>query len=235
MKKNVLEVLSEKHDDWIHMAMSLGICRDDAHELVSRMYINMYSYVKDVDRIMYSETEVNTFFVYSTIKNLFKTGYHLNGKTGGMFRNRFVRVANNSFWEQEDLLLINETDNVDEEDEYDVKLNIQDSLVRELNDETDALYNRDYTESFFDAAFGNVVDDIKGIVDKWGWYDKKMFKLHFANLYDSESKGMSMRDISRKTKITLKSVFLTLKACKLRIREELQEDYNKWKQSKKDT
>jgi hypothetical protein len=235
MEKNVLEVLAEKHDEWIYMALSLGVCKDDANELVSGMYLKLYDYVKSVDRIMYSETEVNTFYVYKTIQNLFKTGYHLNGKKGGMLRNKVVRVQDDYFYEKmEDEFIPFENSDSEYEEDASLYTQIQEVLNTESVTNTSDLADRGNTESFFDAAFGNVVEDVKCISDTWRWYDKKMFRLHFAELYDDEARGMSMRTIAKRTNISLKSVFLTLKACKLRVREEFQADYDKWKESKKE-
>jgi hypothetical protein len=37
------------------------------------MYVRLYKYVDDAEKIMYSETEVNTFFVYVTLRNMYAT------------------------------------------------------------------------------------------------------------------------------------------------------------------
>lgn len=67
----VLEVLAKRHTDWIRMAKSLGANTDVAEDLVQEMYLRLYDYVEDVERIMYNEKEVNTFFVYVTLRNLY--------------------------------------------------------------------------------------------------------------------------------------------------------------------
>ena len=43
----------------------------DANELVQEMYLRMYDYTKDVKRIMYNEKEINTFYIYITLRNLY--------------------------------------------------------------------------------------------------------------------------------------------------------------------
>jgi len=226
--RTVLEVLAPRHKEWVYMATSFGVNKSDGEELVSGMYLKLHDYVKDVERIMYSESEVNTFYVYKTIQNLFKSGYHTNGRTGGMLRGKFVvcdielaNAINCSRRDKDDFLFENDSDFTD----Y-----LNKALECSYEEDLD-MESRSNSESMFDASFGDVTEDVKCIVDKWRWYDKKMFKLHFAELYGDE-KGMSMRAIAKATNISLKSVFLTLKACKLRLREELQGDYDKWNKSK---
>ena len=232
MNKTVLEVLSEKHDDWRYMALSFGVRKEDAEELVSGMYLKLHDYVKDVNKIMYSEKEVNTFYVYKTMENLYKSGYHMTGKKGGTPKNNLIVVPDDYFYDGS--LDISQSSSVHdfeiEEDElYD---EIQDSLMFKSEKDIENLESRLLQEGIFDAAFGDIVVDVRNMIEQWRWYDKKMIKLHFANLFNEEEDGMSMRQIAKETNISLKSVFLTLKACKLRIREELQPDYDKWKKSK---
>ena len=37
------------------------------------MYVRLYKYVDQAEKIMYNETEVNTFFVYVTLRNMYTT------------------------------------------------------------------------------------------------------------------------------------------------------------------
>ena len=67
----ILELLSKRHDEWIRMAMSFGADRDSAQDLVQDMYLRMYKYVENPERIMYNEDEVNTYFVFVVLRNLF--------------------------------------------------------------------------------------------------------------------------------------------------------------------
>ena len=53
------------------MAMSFGANRDSAQDLVQDMYLRMYKYVENPERIMYNEDEVNTYFVFVVLRNLF--------------------------------------------------------------------------------------------------------------------------------------------------------------------
>jgi RNA polymerase sigma factor (sigma-70 family) len=51
-------------------------------------------------------------------------------------------------------------------------------------------------------------------VNSWHWYDQKLFNLHTMQ-------GMSMREISRETMISLSSIFHTIKTCKERLRDKV--------------
>lgn len=51
--------------------MSFGADRDSAQDLVQDMYLRMYKYVENPERIMYNEDEVNTYFVFVVLRNLY--------------------------------------------------------------------------------------------------------------------------------------------------------------------
>ena len=51
--------------------MSFGADRDSAKDLVQDMYLRMYKYVENPERIMYNEDEVNTYFVFVVLRNLY--------------------------------------------------------------------------------------------------------------------------------------------------------------------
>ena len=63
-----------------------------------------------------------------------------------------------------------------------------------------------------------IYDKVEQEISRWDWYDQKLWKI-----YKDEQK--SMRQISDETGISLKSIFLTLKSCKERIRQSVGEDY----------
>ena len=69
----MLEKLAENHKVWVRMVRGFGADRDLAQDLVQSMYLRMHKYVKDEDRIMYNDDEVNRFFVYVTLKNMYRT------------------------------------------------------------------------------------------------------------------------------------------------------------------
>jgi len=69
----ILELLAKRHNEWIRMAMSFGADIDSAKDLVQDMYLRMHKYVVNPERIMYNEDEVNTYFVFVVLRNLFVT------------------------------------------------------------------------------------------------------------------------------------------------------------------
>lgn len=216
-KRRVLDVLARRNEEWIGMAMSFKISRDDAMELVQGMYIKMNDYVKDVDKIMYDGDEVNTFYVYVTLKNLYYSTYHLSGNKG---RYKSPKLIFTDFSE------FNNSDNFKED--Y-----LEAGQVTEAYSKKEFLTSVDFEEEneeiesmkLFDELFGDLEKRIDKITSDWHWYDKRLFDLY-------HKKNMSMRKISKGTNISLSSVFNTLKTAKSKIRIELQKDYNKYNSSK---
>ena len=69
----MLEKLAENHKIWVRMVRGFGADRDLAQDIVQSMYLRLYKYVEDKERIMYNDDEVNRFFVYVTLKNMYLT------------------------------------------------------------------------------------------------------------------------------------------------------------------
>lgn len=70
--RNLLDILSEKHSTWIKYIVSFGCKADIAEDFVQEMYIKIYNYSQKKDNdLMYNENEVNYFFVYVTLKNMY--------------------------------------------------------------------------------------------------------------------------------------------------------------------
>ena len=65
----LLELLAARHNDWLNMAYSFGLCTEDAEDLVQDMYVKMYDF-SSAERIQYND-DINTFYVYITMRNLF--------------------------------------------------------------------------------------------------------------------------------------------------------------------
>jgi hypothetical protein len=53
------------------MARSFGLDRDDAHDLVQDMYLRLHQYVDNPEKLEYGNDDVNTFFVYITLRNMY--------------------------------------------------------------------------------------------------------------------------------------------------------------------
>ena len=69
---NILDVLFLKHETWIKYVKSFGCPDDIAEDFVQEMYIKIYDYSqKKNNDLMYNLNEVNYFFIYVTLKNLY--------------------------------------------------------------------------------------------------------------------------------------------------------------------
>jgi hypothetical protein len=69
---NILDVLFLKHATWITYVKSFGCPDSIAEDFVQEMYIKIFNYSQKKDNdLMYNENEVNYFFVYVTLKNLY--------------------------------------------------------------------------------------------------------------------------------------------------------------------
>lgn len=66
----MLEILSKYHSTWVSMGISIGIPNDIVEDFVHETYLRLNKYVENPEKIMYNETEVNRFYVYITLKNL---------------------------------------------------------------------------------------------------------------------------------------------------------------------
>jgi len=66
-----MDLLSKYHKLWISMGISMGIPSHIVEDFVQEMYLRLNKYVKEPKKIMYNETDINKFYVYITIKNLY--------------------------------------------------------------------------------------------------------------------------------------------------------------------
>jgi len=71
-------------------------------------------------------------------------------------------------------------------------------------------------------AYEEILKYINNEVQTWHWYDQMLFDLY-------KRTGKSIRDLSAETKISTKSIFQTLKHCKERLKENVGEDYEDYK------
>lgn len=74
------------------------------------------------------------------------------------------------------------------------------------------------TDMTFEQAYGDFLNLLDKEINQWYWYDKKLFELY----KDTE---FSLRDIEDETKISLTSIFSTIKRCKQKVKDALQEDW----------
>jgi len=67
----MIELLSKYHKLWISMGISMGIPNYLVDDIVHDMYLRLNKYIKNPKKIMYNENDINKFYVYITIKNLY--------------------------------------------------------------------------------------------------------------------------------------------------------------------
>jgi DNA-directed RNA polymerase specialized sigma24 family protein len=188
----VIDLLATKHNDWIRMAKSFKITEDQANELVQEMYLRINNYVKDAKKIMYNDKEINTFYVYITLRNIYYSNFYNTGKN---IKNRKI---------------IYFSEIVDKDDSR--------KLAKYMIEDPEEVQNNIDKKIKLD----NLIDKIEDEINSWYWYDKKMTKLYMNT-------KMSMRDISKETKISLSSIFNTLTNAKEKIRKVADKEYKKYK------
>ena len=76
----MLDLLSKNHSTWIAMGLSIGIPKHLVEDFVHEMYIRLNKYIKEPEKIMYNEKEVNKFYIYITLKNLWTDYSKAKGK-----------------------------------------------------------------------------------------------------------------------------------------------------------
>ena len=68
----LLDILFLKHNTWLKYVKSFGCPTDIAEDYVQEMYIKIHTYYqKNGNDLMYNENEINHFFVYVTLKNIY--------------------------------------------------------------------------------------------------------------------------------------------------------------------
>lgn len=85
----------------------------------------------------------------------------------------------------------------------------------------------DYEAEEYELILQDLTQNIWDEVEQWHWYDAKLFKIYMTT-------EMSMRDLSKETTISLRSIFNTLKNGKQRIKDNFQENYEAWKATKEE-
>ena len=71
MALEVLSIIAKNHSKWLRISKSFGLT-DDAEDLVQDMYLKIHSWNGKYDRtLMFNETEVNHYFVFKVLRNLF--------------------------------------------------------------------------------------------------------------------------------------------------------------------
>jgi RNA polymerase sigma factor (sigma-70 family) len=71
-------------------------------------------------------------------------------------------------------------------------------------------------------AYNDLLNNIDSECNTWHWYDKQLFELY-------KNTNKSLRQISSETNISTASIFNTIKECKKRIKNNVGEDYEDFK------
>jgi DNA-directed RNA polymerase specialized sigma24 family protein len=72
----MLEILAKQHLTWIKYLRSFGCPEYLCEDFVQDMYIKIHEYLEKYDRdLMYNGDEVNYYFVYVTLYNLYKDSH----------------------------------------------------------------------------------------------------------------------------------------------------------------
>ena len=165
----MLELLAKEHTLWIKMVVNMGCSQDVAEDIVQEMYIKLHRLIKDENKIMYNDEEVNRFYVFVTLKNLYVDYRKAKGKY-----------------------------NFFEFDERDDVIDDEDSTDR-------------------DEAFSNLINSITEEINSWHLYDAKLCNTYFKS-------NLSLRDISTGSKISLTSIFNSVRNYKKILRDKFEED-----------
>ena len=76
---NVLDIIATQHQKWINIVRSFGM-HNYAEDIVQNMYIKIHKWNGKYDAsIMYNETEINEYFIFKVLRNLF-LDYHRKKK-----------------------------------------------------------------------------------------------------------------------------------------------------------
>tara|TARA_R110000822_G_scaffold29350_3_gene86489 strand:- start:1620 stop:2198 length:579 start_codon:yes stop_codon:yes gene_type:complete len=174
----MLELLAKEHILWLKMVINMGCSKDVAEDIVQEMYLKLHRLIKEQDKIMYNDEEVNRFYVFVTLKNLYID----------------YRKAKNKYTFFEFI----ETDNESDEE-------ADDAFLNEMND----------IEK--DVAFTNLINSITEEINSWHLYDAKLCNTYYKS-------NLSLRDISTGSKISLTSIFNSVKNYKKILRDKFEED-----------
>jgi DNA-directed RNA polymerase specialized sigma24 family protein len=174
---NLLDILAVRHKDWVLMVGSFGCPPHLREDMVQEMYLRMHRLIETPEKVMYAPGEVNTYYVYVVLRNMYA-------------------------------------------DYRKVKDKVQFESVEAAPEEPEAFSSPEAEE-----AFDKLINAVKSEISTWHWYDSKLFTIY------AES-GKSMRTISKESKISISSIFNTIKNGKSRIQnDQINALYQAWKEA----
>lgn len=69
--KSTLQIIAEKHNDWIRIVESFGCNSETSEDVVQEMYLKINSVLLKGVNIMYNEKEINHFYIFRTLRSMF--------------------------------------------------------------------------------------------------------------------------------------------------------------------
>lgn len=98
----------------------------------------------------------------------------------------------------------------------------QKAKIHKVDIDTLVYLSTEETDENYHEALNTIQEKIESEMYRWHTYDKKLFEVHVQQ-------ERSMRNIAAGTTISVKSIFNTIKNCKQRLRNEIGEDYEDFK------
>jgi RNA polymerase sigma factor (sigma-70 family) len=142
--KNILDVLFLKHSVWIKYVKSFGCPDDVAEDYVQEMYIKIFDYSQKTNNdLMFNEDEVNYYFIYVTLKNLYYDAIRRSNKRV------IVEIDENIYLIENDYT----------EDLYNVQSKAVEIWLEKINSEIDALSNLEYSKKLVTLTYYKYIFD----------------------------------------------------------------------------
>jgi DNA-directed RNA polymerase specialized sigma24 family protein len=69
--KKTMQLLFNKHQDWVNIVKSFGVDEDVCEDIVQEMYYKIQLKLEKGLDIMYNETEINYYYIFKTLRSLF--------------------------------------------------------------------------------------------------------------------------------------------------------------------
>jgi Glu-tRNA(Gln) amidotransferase subunit E-like FAD-binding protein len=69
--KKTMQLLFNKHQDWVNIVKSFGVEEDVCEDIVQEMYYKIQLKLEKGLDIMYNETEINYYYIFKTLRSLF--------------------------------------------------------------------------------------------------------------------------------------------------------------------
>ena len=68
---DVLTIVAKKHTEWIQMVERFGCNRESSEDIVMEMYIKIKKKIDEGIDIMFSDNEVNYYYIFKTLQSIF--------------------------------------------------------------------------------------------------------------------------------------------------------------------